>query len=147
MQSLFADSVQRIVALQQKKLPIQPVYQSTKVDKEFRIRATLQPVNSENRMFVLEGADGEALNSEIETFPMAQTVDLVDAYAGAVSMLPKRVPRVEQDRETAQLMVYLKASGASPYQIERRIAQLKDGMLHRRPEPSRTHFGSSRRGI
>ena len=136
MQSLFADSVQRIVKLQQKKLPIQSVYQSTKVDKEFRIRATLQPVNTEDRMFVLEGKGGVALNDEISTFPMAQTVDLVDAYAGAVALLPKRAPKAQKDREVQQLITYLKATGASSHQIEQRINQLKDGFLTRRPEPN-----------
>ncbi len=140
MQSLFADSIQRIVELQQKKLPIHPVYQSTKVDKEFRIRATLQPVNTEDRMFVLAGEGGESLNDEIETFPMAQTVDLVDCFAGAVSILPKRVPKAMKEYELQQLATYLKASGASSHTIEMRINQLKDGLFHRRPEPSQRRF-------
>jgi len=124
MQSLFADTV-HLIALQKSlsvRVPIVPVMQPTKVTKEWRIRTILQPVLADGRLFTMHNM--YELDSQIATHPMAMTVDLVDALASVVKMIPKRAVKLQRARERQALSEYLRETGASPAHIRQRLAEV-----------------------
>jgi hypothetical protein len=111
--------VRMIAAERGEKLPLQAVYQNTRVDKFFRIRTALQPLLGEGRLIL--GEDQMELKNEIKAFPRGQTVDLVDALASVVKMLPV-VPKEEEIEEQASgLAKYLREQGVAPPYIEQRM--------------------------
>ena len=121
MQSLFIDTVNMIARQRRERLPLVPVTQNTRIDKMFRIRAALQPIFSEGRLLI--GEDQQELRNELRAFPRGQTVDLVDALASVVKLLPN-IPQEEQVNEDArELAAYLRDQGVSPYYIEERMAR------------------------
>ncbi len=122
MQSLYAESVQRDARLAGHALPLTAVSQPTGVDKDWRIRSTLQPVIAEGRLFLLPGQD--ELRAEISGFPSGATKDLVDALASAVALVPPAVARRDADDEAAALARYLRNSGAPPQYVEQRMFEL-----------------------
>lgn len=122
MQSLFADAVRREARLSQRKLALTSVNQSTKVDKDFRIRAALQPVIANGRLFI-QPHHHEARN-EITAFPMSPTKDIIDALASAIALAPQRRIRQQRDAETENLARYLRQSGASPRHIDQRLNEV-----------------------
>ena len=123
MQSLYAESVQRDARLAGHALPLTPVLQPTGVDKDWRIRSTLQPVIAAGRLFLLPGHD--ELRAEITSFPSGSTKDLVDALASAVALVPPATARRDADDEAAALARYLRNSGAPPHYIEERMFALR----------------------
>jgi len=122
MQSLFADMLQREARALKKRVPFVPVPQSTKVDKRWRIRSTLQPVIAEGRLFLQDNQ--LELKAELSTFPMSPTVDMVDGLASAIALAPKRAARVIQSEAVDALATYLRNAGETPRNIERRVAEL-----------------------
>ena len=54
MQSLFADVVAAEAQKRLKRIPFVGISQSTKVDKDFRIRTAVEPVINHGRLFILE---------------------------------------------------------------------------------------------
>lgn len=122
MQSLFADAVRRESRLLQKRIALLPVTQPTNIDKDFRVRAALQPVIAWGRLFVQEHQT--ELIHELTSFPMSATKDLVDALASAITLVPQRPTRRQADEEIEQLARYLRNSGAPASYIETRIAEL-----------------------
>lgn len=125
MQALFGDMLAREAKALKMRVPFVPVPQSTKVDKRWRIRTTLQPVIAEGRLFLQ--ANQLELQAELATHPMAPTVDMIDALASAVALAPKRASRVVRDERVDALMDYLRRSGASPAYIQERMRQLNRG--------------------
>jgi len=123
MQSLYAEMVQRDARLAGLALPLTPVVQPTGVDKDWRIRTTLQPVVAKGRLFLLAGHD--ELRAEIAGFPSGATKDLVDALASAVSLVPPAVARRDADDEAFALARYLRESGAPGHYIEERMFALR----------------------
>lgn len=123
MQSLYAESVQRDARLAGHTLPLTAVHQPTGVDKDWRIRSTLQPVIAEGRLFLLAGHD--ELRAELLSFPSGATKDLVDALASAVALVPPPVARREADLSAAAELRYLRESGAPSHYIEERAARLR----------------------
>jgi Holliday junction resolvasome RuvABC endonuclease subunit len=123
MQSAFADSVSFAARLQQKRYPIVPIHQSTKVDKDFRIRSILQPLIGYGRLFTQ--ASQTELNNELAAFPMSPTKDLVDALASACALVPPRATRAQVDEESEARLQYLRDSGAPPDYIERMAAEME----------------------
>jgi hypothetical protein len=123
MQSLFADLVQSEARKLNKKIPFMPVNQPTKIDKDWRIRTILQPIIANGQLFIQE--DQLELKSEITSFPMSATKDLVDALASAIMLAPrfKNIARERSD-EIESLAKYLRDSGASPSVIEQRVKEL-----------------------
>lgn len=116
LQSLFGDTLRTEVRRRGLRIPIVPVHQPTKIDKDFRIRTALQPVIAEGRLFLQPGH--HELRAELSAFPMGRTKDLIDALASVVAMLPKR-PRVERRTEELEARLrYLRASGAPASHIE-----------------------------
>ena len=121
MQSLFVDALRREARHLEKRLPLVPVTQSTKVEKDWRIRSVLQPIIAHGRLFVQP--DQHELANELATFPMSATKDLVDALASAISLVPAKSTRKQKDGEQAALARYLRETGASPRHIEERLAE------------------------
>jgi len=110
MQSLYGDMVGREAKFRQFKVPILEVKQPTNVDKDWRIRTTLQPVIADGRLFIR--AEHMELKQEIINFPMSATKDLIDALASAVKLLPVVHTRVEHDQELERRLMYLRETGA-----------------------------------
>jgi predicted phage terminase large subunit-like protein len=115
-QSLFADSVHYTARLQSKRLPIVPVDQPTKIDKDFRIRAALQPLIANGRFFIQPGL--KELRAELAAFPTGETKDVIDACASAANMIPKRLPNSQSHTEELALQSYLEDSGLDPNMID-----------------------------
>lgn len=121
-QSLFADALRYVAKAKARALTLVPVIQDTKITKEFRIRSVLQPVIANGRLLLQ--ANQHELRTEITAFPTGMTVDLVDALASAVALVPK-ITRQELDvRADNQLQSYLEDSGLSPEEIELTMQQL-----------------------
>lgn len=121
-QSLFADSVRIQAQLQKKKVPIVPVLQPTKVDKEFRIRSVLQPIVENGWLFWL--TKHVELEAELRVFPHGHTMDIVDTLASVISMVPKRGTQRRFDSEVEDLRQYLMSRGAKPWEIEATISEV-----------------------
>ena len=142
MQSLFVDALRREARHQEKRLPLVPVMQSTKVEKDWRIRSMLQPVIAHGRLFTQ--ANQHELNNELASFPMAATKDLVDALASAISLVPAKSTRKQKDGEAAALARYLRETGASPRHIEERLAQIGGQVIEGAPARTLVSVGRGR---
>ena len=125
LQGLFQDAVEREARYRNKVLPLQQVEHSTRIDKDFRIRAALQPVIAAGRLFVQDSQ--VELLTEITSFPRYPTKDLIDALASAVTLLPTRTIQRQRDDHVEQVAHYLRQSGAPPDVIARRVAELQSG--------------------
>lgn len=136
MQELFGDLVRDKAIEKFGTVRMIPVYQPTKIDKDFRIRTSLEPVMFDGRLFIhgertsdqeLSGHDSHMneLISELRGFPSAATKDLVDSLASAISLVPKRTYEEQQRDESEELARYLRAQGVPGHQIERRVAEVR----------------------
>lgn len=123
MQSLFADAVTREARVTGVRLPVTPVQQPTRIDKDVRIRLALQPAIATGRLVVR--ADMKDLLTEIEAFPSGQTKDLVDALASALTLMPRRTLQRQQDEELDRLAAYLRERGAAPAVIAERLGSAR----------------------
>ena len=110
MQSLYGDMVGREARFRERRVPILEVRQPTNVEKNWRIRTILQPVVANGRLFIQP--QQLELRAELVNFPMSATVDLVDALASAVKLLPTVQIRREQDGELQKRLAYLRETGA-----------------------------------
>lgn len=119
MQILYGESLQREARQRGVKLPLVPVYQPPQQKKEWRIRAALQTLIAEGRL-LLRYEDDE-LRQQLLRFPQALRVDLVDALASAVTLLPTRPLPAQRADARAGLASYLRASGIPPAEIARRL--------------------------
>lgn len=122
-QSLFVDAVRYFGATTGQALSLVPVNVPTKLTKEFRIRTILQPVISSGRLFVPE--DYYELRAEIQSFPLGATVDLVDALASAVSLVPSRPLTMRIEQEKDHLADYLGTAGMTVGEVEQTMLQLE----------------------
>lgn len=104
-------------------VPLHRLKVSPGVDKNFRIRTTIQPWWNDGRLLI--GEDQHELISEILTFPMAPQKDLVDALSGALSLVPPHQQDVSDDTEEEELARYLRETGVPPREIERRMHEVK----------------------
>lgn len=116
MQELFQEAVMRDARLRGKKLPLRPVHQPTRLEKEWRIRTILQPVIANGRLFLRD--DMTELRTEIASFPLSPIKDLVDALASAIKLIPPRATKRESDSEIDALADYLRKTGAPATVIE-----------------------------
>jgi hypothetical protein len=122
MQILFAESVLREARLRDVRLPLVPVYQPPQQKKAYRIRQALQPLVASGRLFL--GPEHGELEHELTAFPQHPRVDLVDALASAVTLLPKRaLPQQEAD-DRAGLAGYLRQAGVPEEHIADRVRQM-----------------------
>lgn len=119
-QSLFVNQFINRCQREGIKVPIVGVNQPTRIEKNFRIRSAIQPRLGNGQLFIAEGDPGMLeLIAEMDTFPMSPTVDLVDALASAIQLVPQRVPRRELDDDMQERLKYLRGRGAPPQYIER----------------------------
>jgi predicted phage terminase large subunit-like protein len=123
MQELYADMVIDKAREQFSTVAMYPIYQSTKVEKKWRIRTVLEPVINAGRLFLL-GSMPE-LETEIRNFPTGDHMDIIDALASAVSLVPKRTAKQQTNDEMKEILHYLRETGASPHQIEQRKRELE----------------------
>ena len=119
MQILYGESLQREARHRNVKLPLVAVYQPPQQKKEWRIRAALQTRIAEGRLF-LRPEDDE-LRQQLLRFPQGLRVDLVDALASAVTLLPARALPAQRADARAGLAAYLRAQGVAPSEIARRL--------------------------
>jgi len=122
MQSLFADLVTEAAKQRYKRLTFMPVHQPTKVDKDFRIRTTIEPVINDGRLFTRENQ--VELIGELRSFPTGLTKDLVDCLASAIALVPRRPMPVQQNEEAEALASYLRNTGAPSWYIKKRIEEV-----------------------
>lgn len=121
MQSLFVDSFAVLAKERGIRVPAVPIWQDTKVEKTFRIRGELQPVIADGRLVV--GEDQVELKNELKAFPRGRTLDLVDALASCVKMLPAMQEEVRDNEAGEDLARYLRQEGVPPRLIEERVAR------------------------
>lgn len=119
LQELFQEAVLRDARMRGRSLPLRPFHQPTRIEKTWRIRTILQPVVGNGRLFLSEGMT--ELRSELTSFPLSPLVDMVDALASAIKLIPSRLSRAENNEmtETDVLLDYLRRSGAPMQEIER----------------------------
>lgn len=116
---LFADAVRRDAKLRQRVLPLVGVSQPSNVEKDYRIRTTLQPIIGNGRLFLLGNDPGMIeLRNEIATFPMNLRKDLIDALASLCRLMPLKTARQSRNEEQEAYLRYLRESGAAPQVIE-----------------------------
>lgn len=123
MQSLFADCVRDAAREKLKRANFLPVQQSTKVDKDWRIVTTIEPLMADGRLFILDSQT--ELISEIQGHPTARHKDLADCLASAVSLIPRRPAQARESEEATALAAYLRRTGCPPWRIEQRVAALR----------------------
>ncbi len=122
MQSLFAAMLIRESRFRGFRVPFEAIQQSTRVDKDFRIRTALQKLVSDGKLFIQR--DQLELLNELRSFPTGQTKDLIDALASAVQMVPMRSTKAQLHEEEEQVLRYLRESGAPASVIEARFPRL-----------------------
>lgn len=121
-QSLLVDPIMDEAAMRGLQLPLAAIKPTTKVDKRFRIRATIQPVYGAGRLIINESL--LELINEITGFPLSPTMDLVDAMASAIALVPPATTEQKTSDDAAELARYLRESGASMDAIEQRMAEI-----------------------
>lgn len=119
MQSLFADLVAHEAQRLQQRLPLIPVNQPTKIDKEWRIRDALQPVIGHGRLFILPSMI--ELTGEVTGFPLAALRDMIDALASAVALVPLKAAAPTKAAVREGLARYLRQIGTPASVIEARL--------------------------
>jgi len=108
---LFTDAM-RAGLFQQRRLPLIGITQPSNVEKDYRIRTTLQSLIANGRVFLLGNDPGMLeLRAEITTFPMNHHKDLVDAFASLCRLMPLRASRSGVDEEQQAYLRYLRESG------------------------------------
>lgn len=131
-QTLLADPINEEAQNRGIIVPLSPVSVTTRVDKNWRIRTTLQPIMTAGRLMI--NSDLIGLKNEITSFPMSTVKDLVDALAGACSLVPPPLARTQTYDEIREMAAYLRLSGASPAHIEATVREA-GGYLGDDPRP------------
>jgi hypothetical protein len=121
MQILFGELVRDEARRQFGDIPLVPVYQPTKVEKNFRIRSGLEPVINSGRLFISDKTSPLAV--EIRGFPTAATKDLVDSLESVIRLAPKRPREIERDAEFDQYAAYLRSTGCPAHLIKQKLAE------------------------
>jgi hypothetical protein len=122
MQLLYESSLFREARMRNVRLPIEAINQSTRVEKTWRIRTELQPVQAEGRLFWHQSQT--EFFSQFGSFPRGH-LDIMDALASAVHMLPKVTPTYVEDQEIEATAAYLRETGAPPEYITQRVMELR----------------------
>ena len=108
-QSLLWDPIMQESDARGVIVPLSPFKINTKVEKNWRIRTTLQPLIGHGRLLI--NHELLELKSEITQFPMSNMKDMIDALAGACSLLPPPKLREKSRGEDADLVRYLQDTG------------------------------------
>lgn len=121
-QSLLEDPILQEAERRGLTIPLSPLPVPTKVEKNWRIRTTLQPIIGAGRL-MLESSQIE-LKNEITNFPMSSVKDMIDALACACALIPPPQALNRDHDEIQEIAAYLRESGMPPRDIERRVAEL-----------------------
>lgn len=120
-QSLLLDPILQEADSRGVSVPLAPTKVNTKVEKNWRIRQQLQPLIGHGRLIINE--ELIELKSEIAQFPMSNMKDLIDALAGACSLVPPPLTKERKSQEAQELARYLRETGVPPSEIEDAIRQ------------------------
>ena len=123
MQVCFGDLVVEKAKAELGRIKLLPIPSPTKVEKNFKIRTTIEPIINDGRLFIPE--DMVELRSEAQSFPTGRYKDLIDCLAMAIMLIPRRTTQAEHDSEIEGLARYLRESGAPSSYIEERIGELR----------------------
>lgn len=124
-QKLFVDTVRMILRMRGLNIPIDGREPSTREKKVFRIRRVIQPVVAEQRLLI--NKELVELKTEMAQFPTGQTMDIVDALAGAIDMLPVMATGEELHDQGDELYAeFLREQGLTNDQIERKLREAPD---------------------
>lgn len=126
MQSLFSDVVRRDARLANKRLPLVPITQPTRINKEWRIRTLVQPLMQAGKLFMRE--DMHDLAVEVGGFPLHPLKDIIDAVASAIALIPPRPVAPERDSGLDGYLDYLRKSGAPSWYVEQAARARQPGM-------------------
>lgn len=121
LQELFGDLLFQEAKRRGIRAPFHPVFQPTNTDKFWRIRTALTPVVNHGRLFLQKSQ--HELRVELSNFPSGKTVDLVDALASAIKLIPARPIAKVHSEEREALAKFLRRAGATPEHIETRLAR------------------------
>lgn len=124
LQVLFKDATMMLARSQGIQLSLRPMPQPQKIDKETRIRLTLQPIVARGHLFLRP--DQTKLRDEILAFPQTPHKDLIDALASAVNLLPAQLLVQNQKSLEDALVQYHNIAGTAPSMIDYRLAQLRN---------------------
>ena len=120
-QELFGDMLTLEAQRRGLKVPFVEVRQPTNIDKHSRNRTVIQPLWDRGQIVLAR--DQDELFVELTTHPSGQTVDLVDALAGAITLAPKRAAQAVRNEERDQLASYLRRAGFPAEAIAARMAE------------------------
>jgi hypothetical protein len=140
-QSLLEDPIRDEAKDRGLVVPLVPVIPTTKVDKFWRIRSVLQPVIGAGRLIICDHL--LELRSELTSFPMSHTVDLVDALASAVALVPPMQTEQQKQDDAEELAHYLRESGASMHEINDRMREI--GAFNHRKRDNMTAWDTLRK--
>ena len=112
---LFQGAVMREAKWRGTPLPLLGVPQNTHVEKTYRIRTRLQTIIGHGRLIVAEPLT--ELVKQITRFPLDPQMDLVDACASLIDLMPSRPAPVERNREREAKLKYLRNRGVDPQVI------------------------------
>jgi len=101
-----------------------PIYQPTNIDKKYRIRTGLQPVLNFGRLFIQESQI--ELSAEIQGFPTAQTMDLIDSLETVINRVAPKIPKKQQKNiNIEEYAEYLRNSGCPSHLIYDKVKQFE----------------------
>lgn len=122
MQVLFGSLVREEAKHRFGTIKMVPIYQSTKVDKNYRIRTGIEPVILQGRFF-LQDKEIEA-RTELQGFPTAHTKDIIDSVETCMNQVaPKRVLAAANAEEKDEYAAYLRASGMPAHLIAQELGK------------------------
>lgn len=121
-QSLLWDPILQASLTRGITVPLTGVKVRTTVDKNWRIRSILQPLIGQGRLMVQ--AQHRDLIAEITQFPMSNLKDLIDALAGACSLIRPPVRQGQRAQSSRDLARWLRETGMSPDEIEREVSRV-----------------------
>jgi hypothetical protein len=102
-----------------------PIYQPTKVTKQFRIRTGLEPVINQGRLFLQSKISPLAI--EIAGFPTSETLDLVDCLETIISRVAPKFQNVRvRDEKLERYAQYLRSTGCPGHLIESKLKQYRE---------------------
>lgn len=123
MQVLFGDLVIDAARERFGHCRIVGVPTPTKIEKDFKIRTTLEPYQNNGQLFILP--DAVELRSEYAGFPTNILKDLIDCLAMAIMLVPRRTPQQERSTEIDAYAAYLRDSGAPSAYIVDQIEEMR----------------------
>ena len=115
-QSLLEDPINSAANRMNVVIPLAAVKAPTKVDKNWRIRQILQPLNGAGRLMIPR--EFIELRNEITSFPMSTMKDMIDALASACGLVPPPVSMIQKSDDVAELARYMRETGSPVRDIE-----------------------------